>query len=252
MIGQEVPLALWAEVADLDDEALLTIVERAVDAHLLEADPDGRRVRFVHALTREALYAGILPPRRRLWHRRVGEALVAGTRPDPDAVAYHFQAAGDPRAGEWLLAAGDRAQRAYAWLTAAERLRAAAALLEDVEGQERTRGRLACRVAYLEAVLRPGRRHRSSRRRRARRRADRRRRHGRRGPLAARASALLRGQVPVRARRDDRGHRGARGDAPGAGAGARRDPGLATPMRSRSRPVIDADGRARRGPTRRR
>ena len=149
VIGQEVPLALWAEVADLDDEALLTIVERAVDAHLLEADPDGRRVRFVHALTREALYAGVLPPRRRLWHRRVGEALAAGTRPDPDAVAYHFQAAGDPRAGEWLLAAGDRAQRAYAWLTAAERLRAAAALLEDVEGQERTRGRLACRVAYL-------------------------------------------------------------------------------------------------------
>ena len=149
VIGQETPLALWAEVADLDDEALLTIVERAVDAHLLEADPDGMRIRFVHALTREALYAGILPPRRRLWHRRVGEALAAGTRPDPDAVAYHFHAAGDPRAGEWLLAAGDRAQHAYAWLTAAERLRAAAALLEGVEGQERLRGRLMCRVAYL-------------------------------------------------------------------------------------------------------
>ena len=83
VIGQEVPLALWAEVADLDDEALLTIVERAVDAHLLEADPDGRRVRFVHALTREALYAGILPPRRRLWHRRVGEALAAERAPRP-------------------------------------------------------------------------------------------------------------------------------------------------------------------------
>ena len=149
VIGQEVPLALWAAVADLADEALLTIVERAVDAHLLEADPDGRRVRFVHALTREALYAGVLPPRRRLWHRRVGEALAAGTRSDPDAVAYHFQAAGNPRAAEWLLAAGDRAQRAYAWLTAAERLRAAASLTEDVEGQERTRGRLACRIAYL-------------------------------------------------------------------------------------------------------
>jgi DNA-binding CsgD family transcriptional regulator len=149
VIGQEVPLALWSEVADLDDEALLAIVEPAVDAHLLEADPDGRRVRFVHALTREALYAGTLPPRRRLWHRRVGEALAARTRPDPDAVSYHFQAAGDPRAGTWLVEAGDRAQRAYAWLTAAERLRAAAALLEDVEGQERTRGRLLCRIAYL-------------------------------------------------------------------------------------------------------
>jgi DNA-binding CsgD family transcriptional regulator len=149
VIGQEVPLDLWAEVAGLDDETLLTLVEQAVDAHLLEADPDGKRVRFVHALTREALYESVLPPRRRMWHRHVGEAVAAGTRPDPDAVAYHFQAAGDPRAWEWLLAAGDRAQRSYAWLTAAERLRAAASLLEDAAGQERTRGRLACRVAYL-------------------------------------------------------------------------------------------------------
>jgi DNA-binding CsgD family transcriptional regulator len=148
VIGQEVSLALWAEVAGLDDEMLMTIVERAVDAHLLEADPDGRHVRFVHALTREALYESVLPPRRRVWHRRVGAALAADTRPNPDAVAYHFQVAGDPCAPEWLVKAADRAQRAYAWLTAAERLRAAA-LLEDIEGQERTRGRLVCRVAYL-------------------------------------------------------------------------------------------------------
>ena len=65
VIGQEVPLALWAEVAALDEEALLDIVEQAVEAHLLEAERDGTRVRFVHALTREALYEGILPPRRR-------------------------------------------------------------------------------------------------------------------------------------------------------------------------------------------
>ena len=149
VIGQEVSLDLWAEVAGLDEETLLTIVERAVDAHLLEADPDGRRVRFIHALTREALYESVLPPRRRMWHCRVGEAVTADARPDPDAVAYHFQAAGDPRAYDWLIAAGDRAQHTYAWLTAAERLRAAASLLEDAAGQERTRGRLACRVAYL-------------------------------------------------------------------------------------------------------
>src|SRR5215207_6087854 len=43
VIGQEVSLALWAEVAGLDDEMLMTLVERAVDAHLMEADPDGRR-----------------------------------------------------------------------------------------------------------------------------------------------------------------------------------------------------------------
>ena len=65
----------------MDDEALLDVVERAVEAHLLEAERDGTRVRFVHALTREALYEGVLPPRRRLWHRRVGEALLASRSP---------------------------------------------------------------------------------------------------------------------------------------------------------------------------
>ena len=82
VIGQEVPLALWAEVAELDEEAVLAVVERAVEAHLLEAERDGTRVRFVHALTREALYEGVLPPRRRVWHRRVAEALH-GERPTP-------------------------------------------------------------------------------------------------------------------------------------------------------------------------
>jgi DNA-binding CsgD family transcriptional regulator len=155
VIGQEVPLALWAEVAALDEEELLDIVEQAVEAHLLEAAQDGTLVRFVHALTREALYEGVLPPRRRAWHRRVAETLMAGARADPDAVAFHLQEAGDTRAWEWLIKAGDRAQRAYAWVTAAERLQAAAALLEGVEGEERTWCRLACRIGYLKRFSDP-------------------------------------------------------------------------------------------------
>jgi DNA-binding CsgD family transcriptional regulator len=155
VIGQEVPLALWSEVAELDEETLLGIVEQAVAAHLLEAERDGTRVRFVHALTREALYEGILPPRRRLWHRRVAESLMANAQADPDAVAFHLQEAGDPHAWEWLVKAGDRAQRAYAMLTAAERLRAAMTLLEGVVGEERTCCRLACRIGYLKRFSDP-------------------------------------------------------------------------------------------------
>jgi DNA-binding CsgD family transcriptional regulator len=155
VIGQEIPLALWAEVAELGDDTLLDVVEQAVEAHLLEAERDGTRVRFVHALTREALYEGVLPPRRRVWHRRVAEALLANADPDPDVVAYHLQQAGDPRASEWLVKAGDRAQRAYAWVTAAERLQAAAALLEGVEGEEQAWCRLACRIGYLKRFSDP-------------------------------------------------------------------------------------------------
>jgi DNA-binding CsgD family transcriptional regulator len=155
VIGQEAPLALWGEVANLSDEALLAIVEQAIDAHLLAAERDGTRVRFVHALTREALYEGIASPRRRLWHKRVAEALLTIADPDPDAVATHLQQAGDPRAWEWLVKAGDRAQRAYAWVTAAERLRAAAGLLDGVEDAERTRYRLARRIGWLQRFSDP-------------------------------------------------------------------------------------------------
>ena len=128
---------------------LLDAVERAAAAHLLAASPDGASVRFAHALVREALYEGVLPPRRRGWHRRVAEALLAGRAPDPDAVAYHFQRAGDPRAVAWLVAAGDRADRAYAWLTAAERSEAALALLDGSGGDAAERGWLCFRLARL-------------------------------------------------------------------------------------------------------
>ncbi|HEX5501504.1 MAG TPA: AAA family ATPase [Thermomicrobiales bacterium] len=113
-IGQEAPLDLWAAVAGVAEDALLELVERAVEARLLAVEPDGAGVRFAHALIREALYAGVLPPRRRGWHRRVAEALAAEAPPDLDAVAYHFRQAGDPRAVEWLLRAGARARRAGA------------------------------------------------------------------------------------------------------------------------------------------
>jgi DNA-binding CsgD family transcriptional regulator len=155
VIGQEVPLALWSEVAKLDEEPLLSIVEEAIETHLLAAERDGTRVRFVHALTREALYESIMPPRRRLWHKRVAEALLASVDPDPDAVAAHLQHAGDPRAWEWLVRAADRAQRAYAWLTAAERLRAATALLDGIEDEERIRCQLARRIGWLQRFSDP-------------------------------------------------------------------------------------------------
>jgi hypothetical protein len=149
VIGHEVELDLWSDVGEVDEETLLGIVELAVAGNLLDAEREGTRVRFVHALTREALYESMLPPRRRAWHRRIADALMARAAPDPDAVAAHLQRAHDPRAAEWLIRAGDRAQRAYALLTAVDRFRSAATLLEGVAGEERTRGLLLYRLARL-------------------------------------------------------------------------------------------------------
>jgi DNA-binding NarL/FixJ family response regulator len=133
VIGQEVLLSVWREVAELSDEALLAVVEPAIAANVLQPTPDGESVTFGHALFREAIYDGILPLRRRAWHRAVGEALAAGSHPDPDRVADHFAGAGDPRAVEWLVKAGERAHRAYAERLAGGRFLAAAEVLERHE-----------------------------------------------------------------------------------------------------------------------
>ncbi len=149
VIGQDVPLALWASVAGTGEEALLGTIERAVETHLLTEAPDGTRVRFTHALIRETQYEGMLATRRRKLHRHVGEALATTRNPDPNVVAYHFQQAADARAAEWLVLAGRQAQRAYAWLTAADRYEAASAMMEASDAPVSERGWLLYQLAML-------------------------------------------------------------------------------------------------------
>jgi DNA-binding CsgD family transcriptional regulator len=149
VIGHEILLAVWATVTQTDDDALLDLAERAVAAGLMEAASTEDAVRFRHALIREALYESITPLRRRRLHRQVGEALISNPHVDPDAVAFHFQQAGDDRAAEWLVKAGERAQRAYAWLTAADRYEAALDRMEDSSANAGIRGWLHYRLAVL-------------------------------------------------------------------------------------------------------
>lgn len=147
IIGHEVPLDIWATVADVSDDDLLDVVEAAVEARLLVERPGGDRVQFTHALIRDTLYDGILAARRRRMHRGVGEALVMQSTPDPDAVAFHFEQAGDGRAVPWLVVAGDRADRLDAYVTAADRHTRALALLGDED--PRLRGWLLVRLGIL-------------------------------------------------------------------------------------------------------
>jgi len=157
VIGQEVPLTHWAAVAERDEEALLAAVERAMAAHLVTPARDGTRVQFAHALIREALYEGVPLTRRRLWHRRAGEALAALPDPDPDPVAYHFQQAGDDRAAEWLIRAGERAFALLAWPTAIARLEAALPLLGAGEGRARERAILLFHLSIAVGFVDPQR-----------------------------------------------------------------------------------------------
>jgi predicted ATPase len=147
VVGQEVPLDLWAAVAECDEQALVGAVEQAVEAHLVVVPGDGTRIRFVHALIREALYEGILPMRGRVWHRRAGEWLATEPHPDPDAVAYHLRRAGDARAAQWLITAAERAYAILAWATARDRFEAALALLGEDAPRVRERAILLFRLS---------------------------------------------------------------------------------------------------------
>jgi DNA-binding CsgD family transcriptional regulator len=149
VIGHKVPLAVWEAVAGREEAAVLACVERAEEARLLTALPDGARVQFAHALVREAVYERVQPTRRRHLHRAVADALIAMQNPDPDAVAHHLERAGDARAAEWLVRAGERAERADAWLTAAERYGAANRLMEQGGTVGAERGWLLCRLGVI-------------------------------------------------------------------------------------------------------
>jgi hypothetical protein len=148
IIGQDVAFDLWANVAGASEDTLLEAAEAAVQAAVLLLRADGSGVQFRHALLREALYENVLPLRRRVWHRQTAEALAATHAPDPDQVAYHYQQAGDARAVDWLIRAGERARRAYVWSTAAERFDAALARMAEQQAPALDQVAVLCRLAY--------------------------------------------------------------------------------------------------------
>jgi DNA-binding CsgD family transcriptional regulator len=150
VVGQEVPLAVWAAAARADEETVLDAAEQAVAARLVAAWPNGQGIRFTHALIHDVLYEHVSALRRGRIHRRVAEVLAASSSPDPDAVASHFERAGDDRAAAWLTRAGERAEDAYALVTAAERYEAAMKLLDRQNADLAERGW----VRLLAAALR--------------------------------------------------------------------------------------------------
>jgi DNA-binding CsgD family transcriptional regulator len=155
VIGQRVAFDVWQAVGKTDEEALLNVVAKAEAAHILIETADGQGAAFTHALIREALYDGTRPTQRRQWHEAVGELLAATPGAEPDAVAYHLRQAGDARAVDWLIRAGEHAQKTFAWLTAAERYEAAIALLVQTDTDPDVRCLLLVRMAWLRCWSRP-------------------------------------------------------------------------------------------------
>jgi class 3 adenylate cyclase/tetratricopeptide (TPR) repeat protein len=95
VFGREFTLDLLAALSDVPTDALLDRLDDALRASLVtEAPGTFGRLRFAHALVREALYDELSQLRRVRLHRRAGEALegIYAANPDPHLaeLAHHF------------------------------------------------------------------------------------------------------------------------------------------------------------------
>ncbi len=122
VIGREFDLDLLAGLADVDEDTLLDLLERAVDAALVDEDVMAGRFRFAHALIQHSLYDELRPARRQRAHQRVAELLEAmTTTEDPVTLAelaHHWVAATRPadleRALHYVSRAGEAARASVA------------------------------------------------------------------------------------------------------------------------------------------
>ncbi|ODU07462.1 MAG: hypothetical protein ABS81_01585 [Pseudonocardia sp. SCN 72-86] len=156
LIGPEVDFALWvrafADQLGVGEDDMLRALESAATSGIVEPADDGSRFRFLHGLVQKALYERTFPVRRRRLHRLLADELISGPDPDFDAVARHLTAADDPRAGAWLVRAGERAESRGALLTAVERYEAALGPLERAEAPPSESAEVLLRLAVLRRM----------------------------------------------------------------------------------------------------
>jgi class 3 adenylate cyclase/predicted ATPase len=106
--GRTVDHTLLAAVARLPEDELMAALDEAVSRHMLVQDPSSSSFSFRHALLREAVYADLLPGRRRSLHVALAHALteqpeLSGPQGGATAeVAHHWYAARE--LGEALIA----------------------------------------------------------------------------------------------------------------------------------------------------
>ncbi|MDA0159196.1 AAA family ATPase [Solirubrobacter ginsenosidimutans] len=148
-------------------DAVLDVLDEALNAGLLTPTDEPFRLAFAHALIRQTLYESISETRRIHLHHRVAERLEASGRRDPAELAHHFfrarHVAGPEPAIRYARQAAARAAASLAWEDEALQLERALEADppdpgERVElllalGEARMRGGLAAgRTAFAEAA----------------------------------------------------------------------------------------------------
>lgn len=157
VLGPQPDWTLLSLVSGGTDDQVVDALGAATDLHLLESD--AATLRWRHAMTRDAVLGGTLPPERAAMARRAAEALLARRVNDDD----------DAAAADLLLEAGASARAADLMLDLAARdassgaRRTAEALLDRVEatgerpvGVATGRVRLFCLMGRAAEALAAG------------------------------------------------------------------------------------------------
>ncbi|HEU5431463.1 MAG TPA: AAA family ATPase [Thermomicrobiales bacterium] len=107
--GRFFDFAALAALTGHDEEALLRLTRELIDAQLVVED-SAERFSFRHALTRQAIYAGLLGRERRALHRAIADTIARLHAPDLEPhladLAYHYA---ESQAWPEALAFGERA-----------------------------------------------------------------------------------------------------------------------------------------------
>ena len=152
VIGTEVDVDVLADVADVAEHVLLEAIEAGLLAGLV-TEPATGRIRFAHALVRDALYDGQSRLRRARLHARTAAAIARRAPGDVAALAHHFVAAGtDPgQTVRYCRLAADQAEQRFAYHEAA-RLREQAIACLDEDGAAPVPERLELVLDVIRAL----------------------------------------------------------------------------------------------------
>jgi Cdc6-like AAA superfamily ATPase len=168
IIGRDFTYDTLTLLGDRDEDALLKMVEEALEARVIEETEQAGRYRFTHAQMQETLLAELSTTRRVRLHGQVGEALEqrygdhAAERAGRLAMHFGEAATLSPRFGEkaakYAAAAGRQALAQAAYPEAARHFRAALSAREGQEMDEEMAALLAdyARASYASAEGREG------------------------------------------------------------------------------------------------
>jgi len=146
ILGREFEYETLAEASELDEETLIDALESAQRAQLIEEVNSGSDVSFTfaHALIPSTVAEGVRSLRRRRLHRRAADAIQKIRPQNFEAIAYHFEEAGEEALSlEYYVKAGERASKAYANPEAERHFLAALDLVEAEPDRARLLGELA-------------------------------------------------------------------------------------------------------------